>query len=133
VDARAYVTARDRARMTSRDLAAALTVARNRARDLANALAETLLAASIRVDATGEREAPARPTRPAVRVAWTATVLLARQDRLRYDLEYRSELADMAATETSRTQQLKYAIRLLFRTPLLRAELARTRRRRAVP
>lgn len=132
-DARAYAKARDQARMSSRDLADALTVARNRVRDIANALAETLPAASIRVEATGERGAPARPTRPAVRVACTATVLLARQDRLRYDLEYRSELADMAATGTSRTQQLKYAVRLLFRTPLLRAELARTRRPKAVP
>lgn len=129
---RAYAEARDQARMTSRDLAAALTVARNRARDLANDFADAFPAASIRVDATAERDAPERPARPAVTVAWTATVLLARQDRPRYDLEYRSELADMAATGTGRGQQLRYAARLLVRTPLLRAELARTRRRQAV-
>jgi len=129
--ARAYADARDLARRTASDLARDLTVARDRA----NGLAGDRAVARDRADAVSteikERDDQARPARPAVRVAWTAAGLLPRPDRMRYDLEYRSELEDMAAAGAGRRQQLWHAARLLSRSPLLRVELAGARRRQA--
>jgi hypothetical protein len=122
-EARTYAAARDRAHISAKDLATELAVARNLARDLARDLT---IAAK-----TEERDDRVRPTRPAVRVAWTAAVLLTRRDRIRYDLEFQCELAELAAAGACWRQQLRYAARLLARAPLLRAELAGGRRRQA--
>jgi len=127
---RAYADGRDRARMSAKKLAKDLAIARDLASDLASDLNFGRHHADAADRDTEGRDDQARPARPAARVAWTAACLLPRRDRIRYDLEYRSELADLAAVGLSRPLQLRHAARLLVRAPLLRADLARARRRK---
>lgn len=130
-NAEAYAEARDKACFMARELAGHLTAAMAAAVALANDLGVAGDLAEMASESA--KRTGASPARPAVRVAWTAAGLLARHDRLTYDLEYRSELADLAASGVSRWQQLQHSARLLARAPLLRAELASARRRQAVP
>jgi len=127
---RAYVKGRDRARISANELAKDLAIAGDLAGDLARDLNTARHLANAADRDTEERDDQPCPARPAARVAWTAACLLPRRDRIRYDLEYRSELADLAATGMSRLQQLRHAARLLVRAPLLRADLAIARRRK---
>jgi hypothetical protein len=126
---RAYAAARDWGRATASSIAKDLIIAR----DLANGIASDLnvrdLTSAADRDSEGRDEDEARPARPAARVAWTAACLLPRRDRTRYDLEYRSELTDLATAGVGRVQQLRHAARLLVRAPMLRVELAIARRR----
>lgn len=64
-----------------------------------------------------------RPARGAGRIAQTAVRVLPALDRARYSDEFRSELYELAAAGTSWWGQLLYAIRLLDRVWVLRAEL----------
>ena len=65
----------------------------------------------------------------------TRTVLrvLPPADRPRYDEEFRSEVYELAAAGASRWAQLAYAVRLLDRAWVLRAELREVAVRRARP
>jgi hypothetical protein len=129
LNAEAYAAARRKACMSARELAGSLAAVR----EMALALASEVAAARDLTEAASQTRAwdGASPARPAMRVAWTAAGLLARRDRLTYDLEYQSELAELAASGVGRWQQLRHAARLLARTPLLRAGLAAARRRQA--
>lgn len=69
--------------------------------------------------------------RLAGRVADLATRVLPPQHRARYGEEYRSELYELAAAGITRRGQLTYAIRLLDRAWVLRAELREAVGRRA--
>jgi hypothetical protein len=130
LNAEAYAAARDKAFSRARELAGSLTAVR----ELALALASEVATARDFAEGASAARAwdGATPARPAMGLAWTAAGLLARRDRLSYDLEYRSELAELAARGVSRWQQLRHSARLLARAPLLRAELGSARRRQAV-
>jgi hypothetical protein len=130
-NAEAYAAARDKACFRVRELAGSLAAVR----EMTVALASEVAAARDFAEAASEARAwdGASPARPAIRVAWTAAGLLARCDRLGYDLEFRSELTELAANGAGRWQQLRHSARLLVRAPLLRTELAAARRRQALP
>lgn len=133
---RDYADGRNRARLSALALAKDLALARNLATDLASNfsfnIARNLANAADRdTEERDDRASPMHAARPAARVvAWTAACLLPRRDRIRYDLEYRSELADLAAAGKSRLQQLRHAGGLLVRAPLLRVDLTMARRRK---
>jgi hypothetical protein len=71
--------------------------------------------------------------RTPVRLAGVAARLLPAAARARYREEYQGELAELAVAGAGRRNQFGYALRLLTRAPLLRAELRSASRRRVVP
>jgi len=78
-----------------------------------------------------QREQSDRPVSLAKALLVAATGLLPAANRLRYEAEFRSELAVIAAARGSYREQLVYAARLLLAAPRLRTELKAPRRRSA--
>jgi hypothetical protein len=130
--------ARDLAR--THDLAHDLTPTHDLARavadagDKANKLREKLCPLEL---VTPDSSAPARCQITVVpvagRIAHVAARILPPADRARYCDEYRSELYELAAAGAWRWGQLMYAVRLLDRAWVLRAELRVTVMRQAEP
>lgn len=78
------------------------------------------------------RERTAQLGRTPARLAGVAARLLPEGARARYAEEYRGELVELAAAGAGRRNQFGYALRLLTRAPLLRAELRTASRHRMV-
>lgn len=74
-----------------------------------------------------------RPPRAARHLARVATRVLPSAHRHRYEEEYQSELYELAAAGASWRAQLMYAIRLVDRAWVLRAELCETALNRSRP
>jgi hypothetical protein len=71
------------------------------------------------------------PVAVAVRLANGAVRVLPAGCRCRYDAEFGSELYELAAAGASRWEQMMYAVRLLDRAWVLRAELRKAAVQRA--
>lgn len=126
------------------DLAVVLetTLARRRAAKILDALYSVLTAAGrlgIELDRQQLKQlASAPPTarkgiqpiQTATHIVQAASRVLPMKDRLRYRDEFQSELYELATARTSRWGQLMYAIRLLDRAWVLRAELRESVARR---
>jgi hypothetical protein len=119
----------------------AMTVARLRMPSAALAKAD-IEAGDLRVlrrlelstdDRTRSKECSAEPMHAADGIAYIAIRMLPASDRARYCDEYRSELYELAAARASWWSQLLYALRLLDRTWVLRAELRSSAAERARP
>jgi hypothetical protein len=98
-----------------------------------NGILEGLLAPrALAADKTtsGKRQVQITPAREAGRIVYTAARVLPVGDRARYHAEYRSELYELAAAGVSRWGQVMYAVRLVDRAWVLRAELRATAVRR---
>ena len=82
---------------------------------------------------TNRRADSIRPMPAAQKLVDRATQILPAQHRIRYRDEYRSELYELAASKASRLAQFMYAVRLLDRAWILRAELLAPNERAARP
>ncbi|MFD0686025.1 hypothetical protein [Actinomadura fibrosa] len=109
-------------------LTRAVAQARERLAEVQEALPSVTNAA---VGRSGKR-AGALLASTAVRAAGWAVRMLPSADRPRYAEEFRSELWELAAADAGRWRQVRHAVRLLVRAPLLRRELTRPRARRAL-
>jgi hypothetical protein len=141
--AHAHVLARARLRMPhlapylahARDLALALTSGPDPTLDRARTLARALRTASRNVGVAqgGSGTVGSRNVAPAtgaVRLIRGAVRVLPAEHRDRYRDEFDSELYELAAAGAARAAQLAYALRLLDRAWILRAELRECAARR---
>lgn len=116
----------------TRDLAAAISIARNLAYQLAGFCHGRQTAQQVSAD----HPQADRLARVAPSAGWllaTAARLLPAPDRARYREEYHSELHDLASAGAGRLHQLRYAARQLTRTAHLRRAIMTPRRKHASP
>lgn len=137
--AHAHVLARARLRMPhlapylahARDLALALTSGPEPTLDRARTLARALRTASHNVGAAGTATShKMAPATGATKLIRSAVRVLPAEHRDRYRDEFDSELYELTAAGASRAAQLAYAVRLLDRAWVLRAELRESAARR---